>query len=143
MRPLEEGVVHGSHGHRLRVIPLGGRNDQRVGREDDLGSDIEGDRHIGTRLAGQSQRETVTRAAFRHGRVAIAFHHGDADAVVVGIGDGHIRRIQSGVVGIGAGRRRRDDAVGDIAIDDGIVHAGDGDGLRGVPVDCRERQAGR
>ena len=47
------------------------------------------------------------------------------------------------VGGVGAGRRRVDDVVGDVAVVDGVVDAGDGDGLRNIPVGGREREARR
>ena len=49
--------------------------------------------------------------------------------------------IKTVVRGIAADRGRRDDRVGDVAVDERIVDAGDGDGLRRVPVGRGEGQA--
>ncbi len=57
--------------------------------------------------------------------------------VVVGVGDRLTSLGIEAVVGGVGTPRRRDDRVGDVAIDEGIVDAGDGDGLRRVPVGGR------
>ena len=68
---------------------------------------------------------------------------GDARGVVVGVGDGDVAGVEPVVVAVTARRRRRDDGVADVAVVEFVVDAGDGDGLRDVPVGGREGDARR
>ena len=68
---------------------------------------------------------------------------GDARGVVVGVGDADVARVDPGVVGVAAGGRGGDDRVADGAVVQGVVDAGDGHGLRHVPVGGGEGQTGR
>ena len=90
------------------------------------------DRHIGGRLAVEHDVKVAVPPA----SVVAGPGRADCDArgVVVGVGDGHVGGVQAAVAGVGAGRRGGDDRVGDVAVVEGVVDAGDGDGLRRVPV---------
>ena len=95
--------------------------------------ELERDRHVRRRLTRQHDRERRGAAGLRRGQAG-GRRDGDARAVVVGVGDRDVGRVDPVVVRVGARRRGRDDAVGDVAVVHGVVHAGHGDGLRDVPV---------
>src|SRR6185436_21161272 len=59
--------------------------------------------------------------------------HLDGRRIVVLVGDVHVGRIEAGPRGVGALGRSGGDGVIDVAIDVVVVHAGDGDRLRGAP----------
>ena len=63
--------------------------------------------------------------------------------LVVRIGDRDVAGIDAVVDGVGAGRRGGHDGVGDVAVVQGVVDAGDRDGLRRVPVGGRKGEARR
>jgi len=63
--------------------------------------------------------------------------------VVVQIDHRCVGRVQPVVARIATDRRRGDDCVRHVAVDHAVVHAGDGHGLRRVPIRRGERDAGR
>ena len=54
-----------------------------------------------------------------------------------------IRGVEAVVAGVGGDGRRGDDGVGLVAVGDGVIDAGDGDGLRNVPSGRREEEGSR
>src|SRR5690606_25901642 len=97
--------------------------------------------YVGARLGVEHDGEGGGVARFGRHQSAGRIDR-DAGAVVVGVGDRYIVRIDSVVVGIGAGRRSGDDLVADITIDLVVIDAGDRDCLQDVPVGGGEREAG-
>src|SRR5207247_1677933 len=67
---------------------------------------------------------------------------GDADIVIVEIGGRDVGGVAAAVLRIAAGGGGGGDGIGDVAVVDEIIDAGDGDGLGGVPVGGGEREAG-
>src|SRR5204863_655687 len=99
----------------------GGRTDGAFGRV----ARGQGDRHIGGRLRREYYGERGRPAGLGR-RQACHRRHRDPDGVVVRVGDRDIARINAVVGDVGAGRGRRDDGVGDLAVVQRVVDAGYG-----------------
>ena len=66
----------------------------------------------------------------------------DDAGIVVGVGHRNVARVNRCVDGIVACYRAEDDRIRYVAVGRGVIHAGDGHGLRRVPVVFRERHTG-
>ena len=106
-------VVDAGHRHRLRRVPVRGR--ERHARRTDRAlrrvARAQADRHVRRRLRVQHDRERRRAAAFGR-RQAGGRADRDAGGVVVGVGHRHVERVQAVVARIGADRRRGHDRVG-------------------------------
>src|SRR5262249_53069849 len=99
-------------------------------------------RHVGGGLAREHDLERGRAAGFRGAKARVGREAGRG-GVVVGVGGRDVGRVNSVVDRVGAGRGAEHDGVGNAAVLDGVVDAGDRDALRLVPGGGGEREAGR
>src|SRR5207247_3861957 len=138
-----DGVIDAGDRDRLRQVPVGGgEREARHGRVALCGVVRgHGDDDVGGGLARQLDLERGLAAGFT-GDEARGGRHRDAGGIVVRVRHRHVGRVHAGVVGIAAGGGAEHDAIGDVAVVHGVVHTGDRDRLRHVPVGGGEREAG-
>ena len=131
-----QGVVDAGDGHGLRRVPVRGRERDARRRDRAFGRRRSSSARCVTSAVGLLVSTTVN-VAVPPASVVVrpdVGRDGDARGVVVGVGDRDVIRVDPVVDRVAAGRRRSHDGVGDVAVVEGVVDAGHGDGLRHVPV---------
>ena len=135
-------VVDACHRHRLRLIPVRGREPQlrpvnralgRVGGRNPDG-------HLGRRTAGEHHRERDLAAALGGRRAVRRRRNRDARLVIVGVRQRHVVDIGAAVGGVGRDGRSSPDRIGDVAVRHIVVDACHRHRLRLIPVRGREPQ---
>ena len=135
-------IVHAGDRHRLGHVPVGGGEGQAAGGDRAFGRVAGLDRPIVTSAVGWLFSTTVNVAVPPASVVLPLIAETLMPAVSLSrLVTATSAASQAVVVRVGAGRRRGDDRVADVAVLHGVVHAGDRHRLGHVPVGGREGQA--